>query len=73
MQRPDEETLRAIIRFENDPMGAKVFEWFQNSLNIAEKSLYENTVFNAGRVAELADLVRNFVEAKKNLDQLLKK
>lgn len=73
MQRPDEEILRAIVSLENDPRGVRIFEWFRASLDIAEKALYENTVFNAGRVAELADLVRQFVEARQNLEQLIKK
>lgn len=73
MQRPDEEILRAIVSLENDPRGVKIFEWFRASLDIAEKALHENTVFNAGRVAELADLVRQCVEARQNLNQLLKK
>ena len=72
MKRPNEEILRAIISFENDPRGLLIFGWFQESLEEAHKALYENTVFNAGRVGELSDLVRNFVEARKNLENLLK-
>jgi len=69
---PDEDTLRVIVSLQGDPRGMKFLEWIQASRKEAERALYENTAFNAGRVAELADIERNVEEAKGKLDELRK-
>jgi len=73
MIRPDEETLRALVSLGGDPRWEKVRGWFKKSLVSAEKALGDNTVFNAGRVAEVADLSEKIDTAKEVLDQIMVK
>jgi len=70
MQRPDEETLSAIANLGGDPRWEKVLLWIQASLNYAESVLGENTVFNAGRVAELSDQKKKIETARETLEQI---
>jgi hypothetical protein len=70
MIQPDEEILSAILNLRGDPRWEKVLTWFDASLSYAEKALVENTVFNAGRVAELADLEEKIDTAREVLDQI---
>ena len=70
MIRPDEETLSALLNLRGDPRWEKVREWFKASLSYAQKALADNTVFNGGRVAELADLEEKIETAKEVLDQI---
>jgi hypothetical protein len=72
MIRPDEETLRALVGLGGDPRWEKVKAWFKKSLVSAEKALGDNTIFNAGRVAEVADLNEKIETAKEVLDQVIK-
>ncbi len=68
MQRPDEETLNAIVSLEGDNRWEKVHQWIKDSHNQAVKDLIGNTIFNAGRVAELFDLIGKIDTARKELN-----
>ena len=68
MQRPDEETLNAIVALEGDNRWEKVRQWIKDSHNQIMKELAMMTVFNAGRVAELWDLNNKIDTARKELN-----
>jgi len=72
MQRPDEQTLNAIVSLEGDNRWEKIHQWIKDSLNQATKELATNSVFNGGRVAELFDLISKINTARKDLEGMRK-
>lgn len=72
MIRPDEETLRALASLGSTPRDEVILKWFRDSHDAAMKSIGDNTVFAAGRAAELYDILKNIQTARANLNQLKK-
>ncbi len=70
MKLPEEEILRAIVNLQGSPNWEKVVVWLRESRDQANMTLYENTVFNAGRAAELQDLIQNIDTAREKHDEI---
>lgn len=73
MIKPDEEILRALASLGSTPRDEIILKWFRASHDAVMKSIGDNTVFNAGRAAELYDILKHIQTARANLDQLIKK
>jgi hypothetical protein len=69
MQTPDEDVLRSFVNLENNPNWERIFAWIKRSRDIANRALYENTVFRAGGAAELQDFIDKVESANDKLEQ----
>jgi len=67
MIHPDEETLRAIISIEGNPNWDAITKWIDDSLWQIHRELGSNSVFNAGRIAELLDIQNKIASARGTL------
>ncbi len=70
MKTPDEDVLRSLVNLEGNPNWERIFAWVKSSRDIANRSLYENTVFRAGGAAELQDFIDKAESAKTKLEQV---
>lgn len=70
MQRPDQDTLKAMVLLEGDKRMEKILKWFDNSYRqIMKKELGERVEFNAGRAAELFDILDTLENAREILKE----
>lgn len=67
MIHPDEETLRAIVGIEGNPNWDKIMAWINDSGWQIHRELGTNSIFNAGRIAELLDLQNKIASARVTL------
>ncbi len=70
MQRPDEEILNAMVSLTGDNRWEKIHQWIKDSHHQAVKDLVSNTIFNAGRVAELFDFISKISTARRDLEEI---
>ena len=67
MIHPDEETLRAIVGIEGNPNWETIMRWINDSVWQIHRELGSNSIFNAGRIAELMDLQNKIASARVTL------
>ena len=70
MIHPDEETLRAIVTIEGNPNWEMILSWINNSVWQIHRELGTNSIFNAGRIAELLDIQNKIASARVTLKNI---
>jgi hypothetical protein len=69
MLNTNEEILNAIVSLQGNPNWETIFSWIKGSRDSAVRALYENTVFNGGRVSEIQDMIDKINSARGKLEQ----